>query len=406
MYDPYSRLSPDAWLLNPAVVMLNHGSFGACPRRILERQTELQREMESQPVDFLVRQMQPLLDESRRRLAALIGSPAEDLVFVMNATAGVNAVLRSLRFQAGDELLVTAHAYNACANVVRHMVERDGVKMVTVEVPIPVESPRAVVDAVLDRITPRTRLAMVDHVTSATAIVYPVAEIIAELHRRGIDTLVDGAHAPGMVPVDVTKLGAAYYAGNCHKWLCAPKGAGFLYVRSDRQDGIQPPVISHGYNQVRDGYTPFQTAFDWQGTNDPTPWLCVGEAIEFLRTLHPEGITGLMHRNRTLALAARQLLCERCAMEPVCGEDMLGSMAALILPSATAVPAPGWPHSSPMPANHWLGIRLRERFGVEVPVYGWSGALRPLLRISAAAYNGLDDYQRLAEAIDILLRRP
>ena len=406
MSDLHAAICAEAWTLDPAVTMLNHGSFGACPGRVLARQAELQRQMESQPVDFLVRRMQPLLDESRGRLARLIGGEPENMVFVTNATAGVNAVLRSLRFDPGDEVLVTSHAYNACANVVRYLAERAGVKMVAVDVSIPVESSQAIVDAVLSRITPRTRLAMVDHVTSATGMVFPIAQIVGELRRQGIDTLVDGAHAPGMVGIDVTRLGAAYYTGNCHKWLCAPKGAGFLYVRPDRQEGIQPPVISHGYNQARAGYTPLQTAFDWQGTNDPTPWLCVGEAIGFIESLVPGGIEGLMRRNHDLAIGARRLLCQRSGMEPVCGEELLGSMATMGLPAAAVDWESRCTTRSPMPPGHWLGSRLRDEFGVEVPVYGWPGVPRPLLRISAQAYNCLTDYQRLADSLDALLHGP
>jgi isopenicillin-N epimerase len=402
----HAPICADAWSLDPAVTMLNHGSFGACPRRVLERQAELQRQMESQPVDFLVRRMQPLLDKSRGRLARLIGVAPENVVFVTNATSGVNAVLRSLRFSPGDEVLITSHAYNACANVVRYLADREGVKLVTVEVSIPVESSQAVVDAVLSRVTTRTRLAMVDHVTSATGMVFPIAQIVGELRRQGIETLVDGAHAPGMLAIDVAELGAAYYTGNCHKWLCAPKGAGFLYVRPDCQEGIQPPVISHGYNQAREGYTALQTAFDWQGTNDPTPWLCVGEAIEFVESLVPGGIEGLMGRNRDLAIAARRLLCQRSGMEPICGEEMVGSMAAMIVPPAAVDWEAGCTTRSPMPPGHWLGSRLRDEFGVEVPVYGWPGVSRPLVRISAQAYNCLTDYERLADSLDALLRGP
>ena len=261
------------WSLDPAVIMLNHGSFGACPQSVLRRQSALRLRMEAEPVRFLVREMQPLLDQSRQALAELIGSEAENVVFVSNATAGINAVLRSLRLRSGDELLVTNHGYNACSNVARYVAERAGAVVVTVDVPVPVASHEQVVEAVLARVRDRTRLAMLDHVTSATAVVFPIEELIRQLSEQGVDTLVDGAHAPGMVPLKLKQLGAAYYAGNCHKWLCAPKGAGFLYARPDRQDGLQPPVISHGYNQPRPGYTRFQDAFDWQGTGDPTPWL-------------------------------------------------------------------------------------------------------------------------------------
>ena len=291
------------------MTFLNHGSFGACPLDVLERQQELRAAMEREPVDFLVRRMTPLLDESRDTLAGLIGADPADVVFVQNATAGVNAVLRSLAFRPGDEILVTAHDYNACRNVARYVAGRTGAAVVEAELPLPIDSPQQVVDAVLSRTTPRTRLALLDHITSPTALIFPIAELVRELDRRGIDTLVDGAHAPGMVPLDMKQLGAAYYTGNCHKWLCAPKGAGFLHVRRDRQEGIQPPILSHGWNRPRPGYSPFQDAFDWPGTLDPTAWLCVGEAIRFISTLMPGGLPALIERNHELAMLGRRILC-------------------------------------------------------------------------------------------------
>jgi isopenicillin-N epimerase len=394
----------DPWCLDPAIAMLNHGSFGSCPRPVLELQDRLRERMEQRPVPFLVRDVQPLLDESRRTLAALLGARPENLVFVANVTAGVNAVLRSLRFSPGDELLITDHGYNACSNVVRYVARREGAKAVVAEVPIPIESPEQVVGAVLACVTSRTRLAILDHVTSPTAVVFPMEELVRRLAERGVDTLVDGAHAPGMLPLDLERLGAAYYSGNCHKWLCAPKGAGFLYVRPDRQEDLQPPVISHGYNQPRTGFTPFQDAFDWQGTDDPTAWLCVGESIRFVSGLVPGGITGLMKRNRELAIAARRMLCKRLALEPVCSEAMLGSMAAFKLPDVPAVTAVADP-AAPVPLPR-LGRELGERYSIELPVYYWLARPQVILRISAQIYNNLGEYERLGEALADLLRDP
>jgi isopenicillin-N epimerase len=392
---PSSPLA-DLWSLDPAIDMLNHGSFGACPRVVLEAQQRLRAEMERAPVPFFDGRMQGLLDDSRRALAELIGAPPEDLVFTNNATAGVNAVLRSLRFAPGDEVLVTDHAYNACRNVAAYVAQRSGAKLVVAEVPLPAESPEHVADAVLRRATEQTRLALLDHITSPTAVVFPIAEIVRRLSGRGIDTLVDGAHGPGMVPVDVRQIGAAYYAGTCHKWLCAPKGAGFLYVRPDRQAEIEPPVISHGYNSPRPGYGRFQTAVDWTGTDDPTPCLCVGEAIRFLSGLCEGGIAGLMRRNHALAVAARSLLCERLGVEPVGPESMIGCTAAVRLPDDQSLPT----DANPLPGfGHPLHRALRERFKIEVPVYYWPAAPQKLLRISAQAYNTLAQYERLAAAL-------
>jgi isopenicillin-N epimerase len=357
--------------------------------------------MEAAPVQFLTRHVQPLLDESRHALAEVTGAEAENLVFVSNVTAAVNAVVRSLQFRPGDELLITNHGYNACNNVVRYVARRSGATVAVAEVPIPIESPDQVVEAVLARVTERTRLAVVDHVTSPTAVIFPIEQLVRRLEERGVDCLVDGAHAPGMVPLDIRRLGAAYYAGNCHKWLCTPKGAGFLYVRPDRQGEIQPPIISHGYNQARRGYSSFQDAFDWQGSDDPTAWLCVGKAIHFLAGLLPGGLEGLMRRNHELAVAARRMLSARLALRPVCPEEMLGSMSTLAVPADTEATAVADPAAAvPIPR---LGSQLLERFGVEVPVFYWPAMPRVLLRISAQAYNNLDHYLRLAGALETLL---
>jgi isopenicillin-N epimerase len=201
-----------------------------------------------------------------------------------------------------------------------------------------------------------------------------------------------------MVPLNVRRLGATYYAGNCHKWLCAPKGAGFLYVQPNRQEGLQPPVISHGYNQSRPGYNRFQDAFDWQGTDDPTPWLCVGEAIRFLIGLVPGGLEGLMRRNHELTAAARRMLCERLPVRPTCPEEMVGSMAAFLLSNCDSTIVSDADAPSPR-----LGRLLLDQFGIEVPVYYWPGTRQAILRISVQAYNGLEQYVRLAKVLEALL---
>jgi isopenicillin-N epimerase len=397
-YSTYAQ----AWALDPQITLLNHGAFGACPRAVLELQQRLRAEMEREPVGFFLRRVQPLLDESRRTLAALVGADPADLVFVRNATTGINSVLRSLEFQPGDELLVTDHGYNACRNAVRYVAQRSGARVVVASLPLSVESPRQVVDAVIARVTGRTRLAVIDHVTSPTAVVFPIQELVRQLHERNVDTLVDGAHAPGMIPLDLGRIGAAYYAGNCHKWLCAPKGAGFLHVRPDRQREIQPAVISHGFNTPRPGYTRFQDAFDWPGTDDPTPWLCVGEAIRFLESLTGGGMEGLMQRNHQLVLEGRRTLCEALDLSPTCPEEMIGSIAAFCLPDDTDAAAALDASTAITPTHRWQ-LALLDRFGIQVPVYHWPAAPRKLLRISAQAYNSPAQYEQLAAALTSLL---
>ena len=229
-----------AWPLDPAVTFLNHGSCGACPRPVLQAQQAWRDQMEAEPIDFLGRQLPGLMDATRIALAAFVGADADDLAFVPNATAGVNTVLRSLRFQPGDELLATSLEYNASLNALRFAAEGASASVVIAEIRLPVHDPGQVVAAILARVTPRTKLALISHVTSPTAIIFPIAQLVNELHRRGIDTLVDGAHGPGMVPLELDAIGAAYYTGNGHKWLSAPKGSAFLHVRRDRQASIRP----------------------------------------------------------------------------------------------------------------------------------------------------------------------
>lgn len=383
-----------AWALDPQVAMLNHGSFGACPRAVLERQHGLRQQMEAEPVRFFLRELPPLLDESRQTLAELLHADPADLVFVRNVTEAVNSVLRSLSFGVGDELLVTSHAYNACRNVVHYVAQQSGARVVTVDLPLEVQTDDEIVEAVLSRVTPRTRLAMLDHVTSPTAIVFPIERLVVELDRRGVDTLVDGAHAPGMVPVDLRQISAAYYAANLHKWVCSPKGAGFLHVRPDKQAGLQPVVISHGFNMKRPDRPPLHVAFDWPGTADPTPWICVGESIRFLQKLTDEGLGGLMRRNHALAVEARRVLCDALGLEPPCPASMLGSMAAVRLREETEVA-----QVMPLIEVHPLQTRLLEQFGIEVPVYYWPASPQRMVRVSAQAYNSLAQYERLAEAL-------
>ena len=380
------------WPLDPAVIFLNHGSFGACPAEVLRHQAELRAEREAEPVRFLLRELPDRLAAARQALADFVGADADDLAFVTNATSGVNAVLRSLVLSAGDELLVTDHAYNACRNALEFVAGRAGARVVLAPVPFPVASPGSVVDAVLANVTPRTRLALLDHVTSPTGLVLPIAGLITELRARGVEVLVDGAHAPGMLPLDLRALGAAYYSGNCHKWLCAPKGAAFLWVRRDRQTDVRPLTISHGASARHAGRSRFRLEFDWTGTDDPTAWLTVPRCIEYLGSLAEGGWPALMARNRALALEARDLLCAAVGTDPPCPAEMVGTLAAVRLPDGQTTDL-GWRQSDP------LQQRLFEGWGIEVPVVSWPAPPRRLLRVSAQLYNVRAHYVRLADAL-------
>jgi isopenicillin-N epimerase len=377
------------WTLDPELRFLNHGSFGATPAAVLDEQRAWRDRMERGPVQFLARDLPRLLDEARGELARFVGADPGGLVFVPNATTGVNAVLRSLRLDAGDELVTTDHAYNACRNALDYAAERHGARVVVVRVPFPLASADAIVDGVVAALTPRTRLVVVDHVTSETGLVLPIERIAAELAVRDVDLLVDGAHAPGMLGLDLEVLGAAYYTGNCHKWICAPKGAAFLSVRADRRAGVRPQVISHGANTPRAGFTRLQDEFDWCGTDDPTAWLSVPASIRFLDRLLPGGWPELRARNKALVVRGRELLCEALGIDAPCPEELLGSLASVPLP-----PLPGGPRE-PDPLHAWLYSEHR----IEVPVMNSRLLGVRLLRISAQAYNAEEEYQALADAL-------
>lgn len=384
------------WLLDPSITYLNHGSFGATPKHVLAKQDEFRRRMEAEPVRFLIRELEPLLDTVRRDLGNFIGASPEDIAFVPNATTGVNAVLQSLALKPGDELLVSTHEYNACRNALDFTAARAGASVRAVDVPFPVRSPDEVVQRIVSAATDRTRLLLVDHITSQTALILPVERIVAEMNKRGIDTLIDGAHAAGHVPLDIRAIGSAYYTGNLHKWVCAPKAAAFLYVRADKRDAVRPVTISHGANSTRTDRSRFHLEFDWPGTYDPTPWLGAGESLRFLPTLVDGGWPEIMRRNHALVLRARDLLCETLRVAKPAPDDMLGAMSSIPLPD-------GEPSIvSPLQIDP-LQDALFHQFHIEVPVMQWPSPPKRLLRISAQLYNTIGDYEKLAAALKQLL---
>lgn len=377
------------WTLDPDLVFLNHGSFGATPRAVLDHQQALRSEMERSPVRFLWNRLPERLDAARQELAGFLKAPPEGLAFVTNATSAVNAIVRSVDLRPGDEILTTDHAYNACLCTLEAAAARHSARVITARVPFPLDDPGSIVEAILAGVTPRTRLALIDHVTSPTALVLPIHRIVRELESRGIDTLVDGAHAPGMTDLDLSELRPAWYTGNLHKWVCAPKGAAFLWAREDHREKLLPPVISHGWNTPRPGSTRYHDLFDWTGTFDPTAWLAVPEAIRFIGSLDPDGWPGVRRKNRELLLAARRELLSMLSLEAPCPESMLGSLATLPLPLALRLP--GLPSPDP------LQVRLYEIHRTEIPVMPFGG--ERWLRISAHLHNSPDDYRHLAAAL-------
>jgi isopenicillin-N epimerase len=389
------------WRIDPAITFLNHGSYGACPAPVLEIQRAWRDRLEAEPVRFLTDDLPGLLDDARSAVGRFLGADPEGLAFVANATTGVNTVLQSLGFEPGDELLTNDHEYNATINAMRTVAERAGATLVVAKIPFPIASPAEACDAILAAVTARTRLVMVSHVTSPTGLIFPVEELVAELDRRGIDTLVDGAHAPGMLPVDVGALGAAYWTGNGHKWLCGPKGTAVLWVREDRRELIHPLVVSHGANAALAGRTRFRHEFDWVGTSDPTGFLTLPAAIDWMARQEFPGGRGwpaIMAANHALAIEGRDLLAAALEIDPPAPDAMLGSMAALPLT------IPGLDDPADADAlRHSLVAEDR----IQVPIGGWpvtaarADGARPriLVRISAQRYNDPVDFERLADAL-------
>jgi isopenicillin-N epimerase len=370
------------FLLRPDVVFLNHGSFGACPGPVFDEYQRLQRELESEPVDFLhtSRTLPSRLASARGDLARFMGAERDDLVFVPNATWGGNVVARSLALAPGDEVLTTDHEYGAMERTWTFACEKAGARLVRRALPLPLDDPQDVVDAVWGGVTARTRVLMLSHITSATGVILPVGELVRRARERDILTFIDGAHAPGQIPLDLEALGADFYTGNCHKWLLGPKGAGFLHVRRDRQPLVEPLAVSWGWRAEQPGPSRFVDEHDWTGTRDPSACLAVPAALAF-REAH--GWDVVMADCRALTLEARRLLLELTGLPALCAPaPWLAQMAAVPLPPVDPVR---------------LGMALRERHRIEIPVTLQGG--RPWLRVSVQAYNSLRDIEMLIEAL-------
>jgi isopenicillin-N epimerase len=371
------------WVLDADFLSVNHGSFGAAPRVVLAAQRAWQQRMEAQPGRFMRAVLPDALRHAAERLGAFIGADGKDIAFVENATTGCNAVLRSLRLAPEDQILVLDLGYGAVRNTVRYLCERAGARMVDAAIPFPHPRPDAIVANIEAALTRRTRLAVVDHITSGSALVLPLQRIVAACHAAGVPVLVDGAHGPAQVTLDLRTLDADWYAGNCHKWLCAPKGSAFLYARRDRQEDLHPVTISHGFGK---GYL---EEFDWTGTRDPSAWLASATAIDFHARL---GGDALMARNVALAAEATSLLARRLNTEPGATGEVAGCMGVVRLPLAGAATAE-------------RSADLRARLlaaGTDAPTHVLAGAI--WLRLSAAAYNDIDDYARLADLVARVLR--
>ena len=379
--EPLGKNLLEHWVLDRAITYLNHGHFGACPRAVLDAQTAWRQRLEARPIELLERQRRSLLAGAKQAVGGLVGADPDDFGFVTNATGGINAVLRSLKVEDGHELVTTNHVYNAVRQTLHLLARTVGGAVIEVDVPLPVRGPDEIVAAVAGALTDRTRLVVIDHITSSTAVIFPLKRIVDLCGDRGIDVLVDGAHAPGMVELDVAALGAAYYTGNLHKWVCAPKGAAFLWVRPDRQAGIHPNTISHFLDQG------LAEEFQWQGTRDITAWLCARDSIEFMAQF---GWENIRRHNHALAVWAQATLSRRWGVPAATPADgsMLGSMASVPVPEAVR---------RHFPDAAAVQTRLLDQYRIEVPVIEWGD--RWWVRVSCQVYNEPGQYERLGEAV-------
>ncbi len=369
----------DQFLLRPDVIFLNHGSFGATPRPVFEAYQEWQRELERQPVEFLGRRFTSLLGHAREVLAAYLGANPDDLVYVPNATTGVNIVARSLPLQPGDEVLSTDHEYGAVDRTWQFVCARRGARYVRAPVPVPVSSPEEVVEAIWARVTPQTRVLAISHLTSSTALILPVENLIRRARESNILTVVDGAHAPGQIPLHLDELGADFYAANCHKWMCAPKGSGFLHARREVQSLLSPLVVSWGWQLG------FVAEHEWQGTRDIAAYLATPAAIDFLRSPGWAEVPRVCHAQAARARAALSAATGLPALSPD-GPQWYRQMVGVPLPVGDGEAAQR---------------RLYEEWRIEVPVVTWND--RRLLRVSVQGYNTAADLDALVAAVTNLL---
>jgi isopenicillin-N epimerase len=371
------------WVLDPSVTFLNHGSFGATPRPVLDHQAALRMEMEAQPVEFLWRRLKGLRQEVRARVAAFLNADPDGLAFVSNATTGTATVLYGLDLQPRDEILLSDHAYPAVTKAVRRVCDRLGAETVVVPIPLPLPPGEEIATAFSAALSERTRLAIVDLVTSPTAAILPVERIVAVCRQAGVPVLVDAAHGPGMLPIDVTNLRPDFWTGNFHKWVCAPKGAAALFVSAEHRDRIRPLVASHGYPGT------FGDEFDWTGTHDPTPYLSVPAALDFGEQL---GWDRIRTHNHELAAYGRRIVAEAVGTPQLVPDEAFGSMSIVAVPNGMA--------TTEEQAVR-LQARLYERHRIEVPFTAWND--RCLVRLSAQVYNAPSEYAHLAEVLPSVL---
>lgn len=387
------------WRLDRNLVFLNFGSYGGCPDDVLAAHDDYRARVERDPVRFFKVDLERLLDGVREKVAPFVGCRPQDLAPIRNATIALATIFFATPFREDDEVVTNNHEYSSGTNELARLAARTGLRVVTAEIPFPITDPAQAADAIIGAITPRTRLVVMSHVTSCTSLVMPVERVIAECHARGIDILIDGAHAPGQIDLNIEKLNPTYYVGSFHKWMCAPKGTGFLWVRPDRQAAVRSAMLSSRASKVRSDRPLFLRDFDYMGTDDYTGMLCVPHAIEAMAKMIPGGWEEIRRRNRSLVLEAREAVCAMAGLRPACPDSMVGSMVSLPLPEADAsLSGRTTLYDDP------LQDALLERHRVQVPIWrlGEGTPANPgvrIIRLSAQLYNSIEQYRYLGEAL-------
>jgi isopenicillin-N epimerase len=367
MKDKYRDLFP----LKSGTTPLNHGSFGKCPLEVIRFRNELADEMESLSTIFYTRKSKDLVESSRTILADFLGTPAKDIVFVKNATTGVNTVINSILFEVGDEVVTTDLIYSSCRNLLEKMEKEKGIKVRTAKISLFPQSSDEIYQKIIAETTKRTKLIFIDHISSESALIMPVKKLSEFAAQKGIEILVDGAHAPGMIPLDITELGVTYYTGNCHKWICAPKGSAFLYVKPEKQDVIIPRIISNYIS-----------------------YICVGKSIEFIESSVAGGWKEVMQRNHELVLKGREIICEKLDIKEWAPDELTGSLTTLKLGSKAVI--------DEKTGLDKIQLELFDRFGIEALITTIYPTDDRILRLSAAIYNREEDYEKLGKALKTL----
>lgn len=376
----------EQFLLDPHVIYLNHGSFGATPRPVFESYQRWQRELENQPTEFLGRRANGLLEHSREVLARFLGTKSTNLAYVTNATTGLNIIARSIPLSAGDEVLATDHEYGALDRTWRFLGQKQGFKYINQPISLPLTTADAFVEALWQGVTPRTRVIFISHITSPTALIFPVEEVCRKAREQGILTVIDGAHAPGQIPLCLDDMGADFYTGNLHKWLCAPKGAAFVYARSEAVRMVEPLIVSWGYQSDQPGPSQLVDYTEWQGTRDISAFLAVPDAIEYQQANHWDDVRARCH---ALTVETVQKIAEMGGMQPISPltTQWVSQMASAPLPPTLDLSL--------------LSQSLYPQHHIEIPILVWNG--HKLARCSFQAYNTPEDAQTLLNALQQFL---